>query len=439
MTLENNIQDHASRFPDRCAIVCGTNQMSYAQLWHAIECRADELRESGVVEHRPYVFRASQDIDFVITYCAVHVLQAIAVPLGHSASDEEFDKVRNEVEACSFAPDIADILYTTGTTGKAKGVMLSNTCLEACSDNFISTMGFHPDLAFIVSGPLNHIASLFKIHPILNAGGTLCILDGLRDISAFFRVFQLPFRHYATFLVPASIRMLLQFSAEQLQEVAPLIDFIETGAAPISGADMQRLSSILPDSRLYNTYGGTEIGCVCTYQFNDGKYMEGCIGYPMRNADIQIGDDGSLVVSGRTIMSGYVADPQATAAVLHDGCIHASDMGFADEQGMIHITSRRDDVINVGGFKVDPIEVENVANRLPGVQDSICIASTNPIFGTILKLLYVVEKGASIQKKDIAMHIKASLESYKVPQAYEQVESINTTYNGKKDRKSYRT
>ena len=67
-------------------------------------------------------------------------------------------------------------------------------------------MHFHKDLLFIVSGPLNHIASLFKIHPILSAGGTVCILDGIKDINAFFKVFDLPYEHFATFLVPASIR-----------------------------------------------------------------------------------------------------------------------------------------------------------------------------------------------------------------------------------------
>ena len=217
MTLEENLQKHALSTPDKCAVVCGNKSVSYSQLWESIQNRAEQLRNSGLEKHRPYVFRASQDADFIATYCAVHLLQAIAVPLEHAVPDEVFNKVKNEVESCNFTPDIVDILYTTGSTGKAKGVMLSQVCLDACADNFISEMNFHPDLVFIVSGPLNHIASLFKIHPILTVGGTLCVLDGLKDINAFFEVFNLPYRHFATFLVPASIRLLLQFSSEQLQ------------------------------------------------------------------------------------------------------------------------------------------------------------------------------------------------------------------------------
>ena len=288
MRLEDYLQEHAQQKPEHCAIVQGSEQVTYSQLWKDIQDCAEQLRANGLEMHRPFVFRASQDASFVATYCAVHLLNAIAVPLEHSVSDEIFNKVKNEVEACQYPADITDILYTTGTSGQAKGVMLSQTCLSACADNFISEMKFHPELAFIVSGPLNHIASLFKIHPILTVGGTLCILDGLRDMNAFFQVFELPFQHFATFLVPASIRMLLQFSSDQLHTVAPLIDFIETGAAPIFSADMKQLSELLPNSRLYNTYGGTEIGCVSTYQFNDGKYMEGCIGHTMPNGGAMI-------------------------------------------------------------------------------------------------------------------------------------------------------
>lgn len=438
MTLEENLQKHALSTPDKCAVVCGNKSVSYSQLWESIQNRAEQLRNSGLEKHRPYVFRASQDADFIATYCAVHLLQAIAVPLEHAVPDEVFNKVKNEVESCNFTPDIVDILYTTGSTGKAKGVMLSQVCLDACADNFISEMNFHPDLVFIVSGPLNHIASLFKIHPILTVGGTLCVLDGLKDINAFFEVFNLPYRHFATFLVPASIRLLLQFSSEQLHKVSHLVDFIETGAAPISSADMQRLSKALPQSRLYNTLGGTEIGCVCTYQFNDGKYMEGCVGRPMRNASLEIAPDGSFIISGKTIMSGYVADEQHTASVLRDGKIYSDDIGYMDDHGLIHITGRRDDIINVGGFKVDPVEVENTVISLPEIRDCICIADKHPILGTSLKLLYVVADNKVVDKKTIALHIISCLEPYKVPQSYEQVPAINLTYNGKKDRKSYR-
>lgn len=438
MSLESGICRHAKATPDKPAAVCGNQRMTYSQLWDAICTRAEALKAGGLEPHRPYVFRATQDIDFLVTYCAVHCLKAIAVPLEHLASEENFQAVKAEVESCRFNKDIADILYTTGTTGKSKGVMLSETCLASCADNFIKDLKFTPDLLFIVSGPLNHIASLFKIHPTLSVGATVCILDGIKDMNAFFDVFDLPFEKFGTFLVPASIRMIMQFSYERLCALAPKIDFIETGAAPITQSDMERLSKALPDSRLYNTYGGTEIGCVATYDFNDGRFMEGCIGRPMRNASVEVTDGGNVIVSGLTIMSGYVNDPESTAEVIVDGKIHGADLGYVDAEGMIHLTGRQGDVINVGGFKVNPVEVENAAASFPGVKDCVCIAAEHPVIGPVLKLLVVLENGVELDRHAIAVHIKSKLDPHKVPTLYEAVDSINRTYNGKIDRKSYR-
>ena len=439
MTLEQSIYQHSVSMPDKTAAVCGNESMTYSQLWDGIVKRAEELKAKGARKNRPYVVRSTQDIDFVVTYCAVHYIGAIAVPLEQKATEEHFNAVSAEVSACEFAEDIVDILYTTGTTGKSKGVMLSETALVSCADNFITDLKFSSDLLFIISGPLSHIASLFKMHPVLTVGGTICVLDGLKDINAFFDVFDLPFTKFATFLVPASIRLIMQFSYERLCSLADKIDFIETGAAPITQHDMEMLSKALPASRLYNTLGGTEIGAVCTYNFNDGKYMEGCIGRPMKNSTVEVTSEGNIIVSGATIMSGYVADPENTARVLKDGKIYSADLGYVDADGLIHLKGRQGDVINVGGFKIDPSEVENAAASHPAVKDCICIAATHPVIGTVLKLLVVLADGCELDKRSIAVHIKSKLDPHKVPTYYEAVDSIQRTYNGKLDRKFYKT
>ena len=438
MTLEESIRLHAQNTPDKTAVVCGADSITYSALWDRILQRSEELKAEGLKPNRPYVYRATQNIDFIVTYCAVHYLGAIAVPLEHQALEEKFKAVSDEVNSCEFAEDIVDILYTTGTTGKSKGVMLSETALVSCADNFVHDLQFTPELCFIISGPLNHIASLFKMHPVLTVGGTVCVLDGLKDMNAFFDVFDLPFAKFATFLVPASIRLIMQFSYEKLCSLADRIDFIETGAAPITQHDMEQLSKALPNSRLYNTLGGTEIGAVCTYNFNDGRYMEGCIGRPMKNSTVEVTAEGNIIVSGLTIMSGYVADEENTRKVLKDGKIYGSDLGYVDEEGLIHLKGRQGDVINVGGFKVDPSEVENAAASHDSVKDCICIAGTHPVIGTVLKLLVVLADGASLDKRSLALHLKSKLEPHKIPTYYEAVESIQRTYNGKLDRKFYK-
>ena len=438
MTLEQSIYHHSVADPEKVAAVCGKESVTYSQLWDRIIKRAEELKSEGVLPNRPYVFRASQDIDFVVTYCAVHHIAAIAVPMEQKVTDEYFNAISAEVAACEFAEDITDILYTTGTTGKSKGVMLSETALVSCADNFITDLQFSSDLLFIISGPLSHIASLFKMHPVLTVGGTICILDGLKDINAFFDVFDLPFRKFATFMVPASLRLIMQFSYDRLCSLADKIDFIETGAAPITQHDMEMLAKALPASRLYNTLGGTEIGAVCTYNFNDGRYMEGCIGRPMKNSTVEVTPEGNIIVSGLTIMSGYVADEENTARVLKDGKIYGADLGYVDDEGLIHLKGRQGDVINVGGFKVDPSEVENAAASHPDIKDCICIAATHPVIGTVLKLLVVLADNRELDKRSVAVHIKSKLEPHKVPTYYEAVDTIQRTYNGKLDRKFYK-
>lgn len=438
MSLESKIRQYAITTPDKVAVVCGADSMTYAQLWEAITRKAEALKAEGLKPRHPYVWRTNQDIDFLVTYCAVHTLKAVTVPIVHDASEEFFQSVKQEVDAFAFPAGIADALFTTGTTGKSKGAMLSELSLTSSSENFTDRFPFSEDLCFIVSGPLNHIATLFKIHPTLSTGGTVCILDGIKDMNAFFKAFDLPFKEFAAFLVPASIRIIMQYSYEKLCSLAPKIAFIETGAAPISKDDMEKLSKALPNSRLYNGYGSTEFGSAAAYDFNDGKYMEGCVGRPYKNVTIEIAPDSTVVVSGLGVMTGYVNDEENTRIVLADGKIHTSDLGYFDEDGLLHLTGRAGDVINVGGYKINPIEVENAAASFPGVKDTICIAAKHPVIGQVLKLLVVTDDPAAFDKHTMAVFIKSKLEGYKVPTMYEVVDAIHYTYNGKKDRKSYK-
>lgn len=433
MTLEQRIEHFAQTTPDKTAVICGSETTSYLELWTAIQRKAAAFLQQGI-KSKAHVFVAEQSSSFIETYCAIHLAGGIAVPLEHSVPDETLQRIRAQVDANVFAPETMDILFTTGTTGTSKGVMFSYRSSEAVTDNTVFHLGFHDQLLFIVSGPLNHIASLFKMHSTLSSGGTLCVIDGLRDLNAFFDIFNLPYQHFATFLVPASLRMFMQFEPERFAALTGKLDFIETGAAPISSADMRRLAEMLPQTRLYNTYGGTEIGNSCTYQFNDGRYYEGCVGIPMRNSTIELSEDGGIIVGGDTLMMGYVNDPEMTAQIMPDGRIHTSDVGYLDDEGMLHITGRRGDIINVGGFKVDPTEVEGAALAHPSVSDCICVPFRHPVLGTVLKLLYVSEQDI---KTDLAQHLISRLERYKVPHFYEKVDIVARTYNGKLNRKFY--
>lgn len=433
-TLEKSLEYFARTTPEKAAVICGGQTLTYAELWTRIRQKAQQL---SLKEGQPYVFIATQDAEFIVTYLAVHLCGATCVPLESSTPQDRQHQIRDEVNGKWLNGKCSDILYTTGTTGKAKGVMVSAEAWTANAENLTDRLGFSSDLLFIVCGPLNHLGSLSKIYPTLMNGGTLYLLENLKDFGAFFSIFELPFSKFATFLVPSSIRMLLQFASKELAGVSPKIDFIETGAAPISQHDMEQLCQTLPHSRLFNTYASTETGIVCSYEFSKYGCVPGLLGRPMKHSSVRINEEGKVICSGSTIMSGYAGSPELTAQVLKDGEIYTSDIGSIDENGMLRLQGRQDDVINVGGYKVNPSEVEDAAGAFECIRDCICIPAPHPLLGTVPKLLYVPAPGQSIKPKDIADFLQGRIESYKIPLLYEAVPAIKRTYNGKLDRKAY--
>ena len=440
MTLESYLALNAQRYPDKVAVICGEERCTYAELHRRVEERAAAI---DVASGRVVCLRAYPTLDYLVEYFALHRRGCVVAPLERDMPEAVFDSIGQQLGAYAVPEGTADVLYTTGTTGKSKGVMISHRTIVADAENLIAGQGFSHDLAFVVNGPLNHIGSLSKIYPVIVLGATLIIVDGLKDVNAFFDAFEthrrvegIPAR-YATFLVPASIRILVQLSADRLAAIAENIDFIETGAAAISQADMQTLCRLLPHTRLYNTYASTETGIISTYNWNDGRCQAGCLGRPMPHSRIVITEQGLIACQGDTLMTGYIGDPERTATVLRDGTLYTSDLGRLDDEGMLHLSGREDDVINVGGYKVAPTEVEDAAMAFAGIADCICIPVAHPITGTALKLLVQLAEGHTLDKRALALHLRGRLVAYKVPLLYEAVPNIQRTFNGKLNRKAY--
>jgi len=427
----------AEKYPHQIAVACGSDELTYAQLAQKVVLRKEELQRSGLNCKNAMVVRASQDIDFLITYFAVHLLDGVMVPLESSVSDEVLHDIMKMTQQADIPLGTADVLFTTGTTGKRKGVIISHEAILANAENLRDAHEFKHDLAFIISGPLNHIGSLSKIWPTLMVGGIVYITEGMKDINSFLRTIDRPNCQVATFLVPASIKMLLAFGKKQLAQYIDKIDFIETGAAPISQQDMEELCKLLPHTRLYNTYASTETGIICTHNYNAGQCWAGCLGKPMKNSSLTITAEGLVACSGKTLMTGYLNDDETTKEILKDGIIYTHDQGYIDEFGNLHLAGRKDDIINVGGFKVNPIEIENTALTFQNISECICVPDSHPVLGTVLRLIVVTQEQQPLDKRALANYLSSKLEHYKVPHFYSQVEKLHRTYNGKLDRKYY--
>ena len=436
-SLEEYIRFHSVNTPNKVAVVSNGKETSYSELWQLVLDKADELKSQGVQSGDVYVIRSSQTLEYLVIYFALHYLEAIVCPLEKDVSDQRLSQIREEVATLSLNPGVdSDILYTTGTTGLSKGVLVSRKAILSNGENLVEALGFTSDLVFVITGPINHSGNWSKVIPTMMVGATLYILEGMKDLNAFFDALSYSESKSACFLVPASIRMLLLLSKKRLEAIKDKIDFIETGGAPISSADMKSLSEALPDSRLYNTYASSECGMICTYNFNDGIYKDACCGLPMKHAKFEIIDQKVVCKNGGQ-MTCYVNSPELTAEVLKDGKIYTNDLGQIDEDGMLTIVGRDGDVINVGAMKVSPTEVESVVLGYPSIADCICIPKSNPVMGNVVRLLVVLKDGETLDKRSLIKYISSQLETYKVPQAIDIVSSINRTYNGKLDRKSY--
>ena len=439
MTLEDYLAQDARCYPEKTAVICGNERLTYAQLWQKVQQRSIDFPRGKIV-----AFRSSQTLQFLIDYLAIHLAGGVAAPLEKDMPDRLFSEIAEHLSSCAVPEGSADVLYTTGTTGQSKGVIISHRAIVADAENLIAGQGFTHNLTFVIHGPLNHIGSLSKIYPVILQGATLHILDGLRDADVFFSAFAQEGK-YATFFVPANIRFLLSFDVRRLASLADRLDFIESGGAPLSLRDMQQLCQLLPRTRLYNTYASTETGIIATYNYNErsgstqenDRCIPGCLGRPMPHSRVIITPEGLIACQGDTLMTGYIGDPELTATVKREDTVFMADYGRIDEEGMLHIMGRQNDVINVGGYKVAPTEVEDAAMAFEGVKDCICISAEHSIMGLVLKLLVEMDGETKLVKKDLARFLAARLEPYKVPQLYEQVEHVERTYNGKLNRKYY--
>ena len=432
--LEDYLREHAQSSPQRIAFQNSDGILTYSELWTAVCERASEIESET---SRVYVLRSAHDFDFIIDYFAAHKAGKVVVPLEKDLPDAQFQGILELTSQADMPGDVTDILFTTGTTGKQKGTMISQGIIIYDAENLIDAQGFSSNLTFIITGPLNHIGSLSKIWPSIIVGASIYIMDGLKDLPAFFKVVKDAPWKVATFQVPASLRMLIQFGEKQLNECSEKFDFIETGAAPISQSDMEKLCELLPHTRLYNTYASTETGIIATHDFNGDYCVAGCLGKPMKHSALTIDNDGYIVCEGKTLMIGYCGDPDETNRVLRDNKIFTKDKGTLDEKGRLQLAGREGDIINVGGFKINPVEVEDAAKSMPEINDCICIPSPHPVLGTALRLLYVVKEGLSVEKKALAKHLASKLEGHKVPQLYTQIDKVERTYNGKLNRKAY--
>jgi acyl-CoA synthetase (AMP-forming)/AMP-acid ligase II len=470
---------HAAEQPDRTCVIDGAGRLTYGELWAAARGFAAHLKRAGLKKGDACVMRAEQTRAFAVCHMATHLAGGIFTPVEKRAPAERLRSILRQTGArilvstadadhpgridsrlalSPIAPedfplpqpgDPAELLFTTGTTGAAKGVLCGHRSVAAVAENLVQGMGYRPDTLIAVPGPVSHANAIRKLSSTFLAGSAILLLDGMNDLAAFFRALD---EHPVTALClpPSAIRMLLALSGKRLARYADRIDFVESGTAPLTEADKGRMRRLLPHSRLYNSYGTSEAGSCCMYDYNHTPGGAGAIGFPAVNARFEIVDEarrpidsspertGLIAISGDMTMIGYWRDPALTAETLADGRLYTSDIGYFGADGMVYVVARQGDVINVAGRKVAPDAVEQAALQLDDVADCGCARAADPLTGEAPVLYVVMKPGRPFDPAALRAALTQRLEDYMLPRRMFQREALPRAENGKLQRKLLR-
>lgn len=472
---------YAKTQPDKLALADGKAEFSYLEAWKQVCGYAEYLKEIGVEAGDKVVVRNSQNAAMVISQLAIQLLGAVFVPIEKNAADSRILEIIKAVQAkCYIAAktgdipchyenikevlsykseekeekvsafpqpeDTAEILFTTGTTGKSKGIELTHASVIAVAENVIDSVEMKKDSVELIPVPLSHSHGLRRYYSNILNGGTVILLDGVIFTKKLFNCIE-KYHVTAIDLVPAALAALFKLSEDKLGDYADQLDYVQLGSAPIPNQDKEHLRKLLPHTRLYNFYGTTESGCSCILDFNAMPDKKNCIGKPACHAEFVFFDEqgnaveateaapGFLACRGGMNMKGYYQEPGLNAEIMRDGYICTKDLAYTGEDGLIYMLGRKDDVIITGGNKIAPDEIEEIAGRMDGIADCACIPVPHPILGAEPKLFVELEKDAAFDENAIYQFLQDKLEAYKVPKLIEQIDKIPRTYNGKLQRK----
>jgi len=472
---------HAETAPDKVCLIEGDTKITYGEFFRAIAGFSRYLSENGLKKGDAVVVRTSQTIAFFAAGLAIQLAGGVFVPLEKNVSDKMFKEILEATEApiCIGARqvetialqiptdealahaeealpaygdivwpaggDLAEILFTTGTTGKSKGVMITHANNIALAQNikFATEMG--QDNIQIIPGPYNHSAPLRRYYANMYNGSTVIAIDGVIFAGRFFEAME---KHSATsvLFVPSFLTILYQITKDRIADFADQLDYVEIAGSIFPRSEKERLCALLPKTRLYDFYGCTEAGVSCTFDFNKERWKMDTVGRPTLNSvftffnedGVEVATDAenpaSLAYGGGILMKGYFGDPKLTANSIRKGFIVTKDLAYMDEDGYIHILGRQDDIINMGGIKIAPVEIEDAALASPDIAQAACVSASDAMFGEVPRLFIVAKNSEVFDEGTFRAFLAKRIDESKMPRSIIEIDDLPKTANGKVSR-----
>lgn len=335
----------------------------------------------------------------------------------------------------------AAIHYTSGTTGKPKGVVYSHFGLVRSAALKAELYGLGADGVVYSGPPLAHAAGTNSaMHPAITmAGGTLVLRRAWDTVEAA----RLLADERVTFawMVPTMYLWLLDLPEFGRLDLSALRGLLYA-AMPMPRPAVRRLRELLPHVTLFHSYGSTENGPMGTCLVGDDvEQRQGSVGRAYAPIRVRVvrddgspaapGEVGEIDVSGPGVMIGYYKDPEATARTLRGEWQRTGDMGYLDADGFLYLVGRHTEVINRGGVKLAPAEIEEVLLSHPAVQEAAAVGVADPYLGQQVLAVVVLRPGRTAGAEEIRAHCSRHLSGHKVPAAVTFCESLPRNSLGK--------
>lgn len=341
--------------------------------------------------------------------------------------------------------DLAALIYTSGSMGIPKGVMMTHLSMISAATSITTYLESVSDDIVLNVLPLSFDYGLYQVLMAFKVGATL-LLE--RSFTFPHRVLETAARERITGLpiVPTVAAMLLQRGGMTRYDLSSL-RYITNTAAALPTEHIRRLRELFPKAKIYSMYGLTECKRVSYLSPDQIDIRPTSVGQGMPNEEVYVIDEegrrvgpgtiGELVVRGSNVMKGYWEDPVETAKRLRPGrypweqVLHTGDLFKTDSEGYLYFVGRKDDVIKSRGEKVSPREIEDVLYRLDGVAEAVVLGIPHPILGQAIKACIIRRAGSSITEEDVLRHCAQRLEDFMMPKMVEFRDYLPRTTTGK--------
>jgi long-chain acyl-CoA synthetase len=461
------LADALKRNPDGEALVCGSERLTWKALAERVARVAAGLASRGIRQGDRVALLLGNRIEFVLTLFAAARLGAIAVPLSIRSSKPELGYVLGHCEAALVVheTDLADrlpplrqriaidefdgllgatgdeavpvqeedtaaILYTSGTTGRPKGAMLSHLGIVHSAMHYERAMGLAERDRSIAAVPLSHVTGLVAlIATMARCAGTLALLPAFK--AADFLALAAHERMTHTVLVPAMYNLCLLEPQLERHDLSRW-RIGGYGGAPMPPATIARFAEKLPRLGLMNLYGATETTSPATIMPpHETAAHSDSVGRVVPCGEIRVVED-ELWIKGPMVVRGYWNDAAATAREFTDGFWRSGDIGAVDAEGFVYVFDRKKDMINRGGYKVYSAEVESALAEHPAVLEAAVVAVPCPVLGERVHAFVTLRDPGGVTGKALQAFCGERLADYKVPEGFTlRTEPLPRNANGK--------